>query len=149
MWEHGFSVDAATEHAERHARMPPRPGSDPDMPDDITRISGDQLGTLHAQFVAMADYLEGQVGLADIAAAEEEAYLEHVKAAIRLRKSGTVADKDAKTLNDETFIEAEMSTLRASARAKLLKARLRGYDKCAAALSREITRREKLMEQQR
>ncbi len=111
------------------------------MPDDITAISSDELGLLYGLFVAMCEYLDTATALAEIDSAEAEAYRLHVEAKERLRTSGTVQDKAAKTLNNEAYIEAEQESLVATGKAKLLRARLRGYDRCASALSREMTRR--------
>lgn len=141
-WHPGFSSRAATDHLESLGTvMPARPPTDPQMPDDITSVASDYLGMLHAQFVSYTEYLEAQLALAEIDADEQESYLEHVEAEIRLRKAGTVKDKDSKTKNDLRYIAAEQTALTAKARAKLLKARTRGYERCAAALSREMTRR--------
>lgn len=141
-WEPGFSRQVALDHLESlGAAMPERPETDPDLPDDVTRLGSEQLGTLHAQFVAYVEWLEGETALAEIDADEAEAYLEHVDAEIRLRKAGTVNDKTAKTKNDLRYITTEQAMLTAKARAKLLKARVRGYERCGNALSREMTRR--------
>jgi len=115
--------------------------ADPDMPNDITRIPGEELGMLHGQFAALGAWLEDQLARAEVQQAITEAYFEHVKAAIRLGVSGTVPDKTAKTANDPDVLAGELEVLKAQARYRLLRARLRGYEKCATALSREMTRR--------
>jgi hypothetical protein len=149
MWTSGFTREDASSHLSDVQGVGPiaRPASedgtpdDPQLPYDVTALSYEELGTLYGRFVGMASYFEGEVALADIDAVEAESFLEHVRAKVRLRKAGTVADKDAKTANDREFIEAEMTSLKFTARAKLLKARLRGYEKAAAGLSREMSRR--------
>ena len=128
---------AATELAAPH-----RPTNDPRMSDDVTKISSRDLGTLHARFVAMCEWLDWEVAKAVIDSASQDAFAKHVLAEVRLRKSGTVADKDAKALKDERYIKEEIECVRRNARAKLLRARLSGYERCAAALSREISRRD-------
>jgi hypothetical protein len=140
-WKQGFSVKAAMEAAEHDCPPLACPSEAPLMPDDISHVGADELGELFGRFSAYAAFLEEAVALADIDAGEKEAYLEHIQAKVRLTKSGTVQDKNAKALNSEEYIHCEMESFKAGAKAKLLKARLRGYDKCAAALSREITRR--------
>ncbi len=147
-WHEGFSVNGAITTLQHYGPLMPRPREEPQMVDDISAVEGDGLGQLYGLFVYWTAYLEEQVCLLDLAASESAGRLDHVKAAIRLKKSGTVADRDAKALNDPEFIEAEMPVFTAQAKAKLLRARLRGYEKIAAALSREITRREKLLEHQ-
>lgn len=142
-WVPGFMRRAAEEHAAALGFvLPERPASDPAMPTDITSIDNTELGYLHAAFVAYLEWLEPQLALVEVDADETEAYLEHVKAEIRLKKSGTIADKDAKTINDPVYLEQEQSFLVSKAKAKLLRARVKGYERCAAALSREMTRRQ-------
>lgn len=127
------------------ARGIPRPQSvdwEPELVDDVTDLGSRELGMLHARFVAVCQWLDTEVARAEIDAARAEAYMKHVAAEVRLSKSGTVADKDAKTLNDSRFSEAELTSLKADAKAKLLRARLKGYERYASALSREMSRRE-------
>lgn len=141
-WQPGFSKQAALDHLEEiGGSIPERPDTDPNMPDDVTMLPGEALGVLHAQFVAYTEWMETQVALAEIEAAEAASYQEHVEAEIRLRKAGTVKDKDSKTKNDLRYINAEQAAMMAEAKAKLLKARTKGYERCAAALSREMSRR--------
>lgn len=141
-WHPGFSTRTATDHLEEiGCTMPDRPADDPQMPEDVTVMGSEYLGMLYARYVAYTEWLESHVALAEIDADEQESYLGHVEAEIRLRKAGTVADKGAKTKNDVRYIAAEQASLAAKAKAKLLKARYKGYERCAAALSREMTRR--------
>lgn len=139
-------------YAEAHARLPEGLGVDrplttqgqnidPHLPPDITKLGSNQLGILHAQMVAMGEWLEWEVAKSDVLATNQSAYLDHLKAEIRLGKSGTVKDKDSKTINDVKYVPEVLKDLQVNARTKLLKSRLRGYEKCAAALSREMTRR--------
>jgi len=114
---------------------------DPQMPHDITAVTNTELGTLYGQFVAMATWLDGEATEKEMRAVEAEAYVDHLKAATRLSKTGTVPDKDARTNNDPEVISAEQELLVAQAKAKLLRTRVRGLERCASALSREITRR--------
>lgn len=142
-WEPGFAAaDAMAELARLGATLPGQPQEEPDSPHDVTRLSSDDLGKLHAQFAGYAVYLGARVALARVAAAEEKAYLDHVAAEIRLRKTGTVQDKAAKTINDARFISAEQRKIIAEARYDLLKARMEGYRDIRDALSREISRRQ-------
>lgn len=141
-WNPGFSRQAATDHLEAlGVTMPTRPSYEPRLPDDVTQISGEELGMLHAQFVSFVEWLEAEMVLCELDADENESLLEHVDAEIRLRKAGTVADKAAKTKNDPRYVETELAALSTKAKYKLLKARVRGHERCAAALSREMSRR--------
>jgi len=141
VWTHGFSANAAIEAVAEFAPMADQPVEAPSTPGRVTDLSNEDLGMLHAQFAAFAEYLEPQVALMEIQAAEDESFLAHITAEIRLVKSGTVADKNAKAINDPKYIEAEQRQLVSTAKAKLLKARFNGYVRITSALSREISRR--------
>lgn len=142
-WKQGFSREAAQSYYEDELglQLPSKPEYDVAMPDDLSAIGSMELGTLHAQYVAYVQWLESALAVIEITAREDASYLEHVAADIRLRKSGTVPDKQAKTLKDQRYVDAEQTALISSAKAKLLKARVNGYERLAAALSREMTRR--------
>lgn len=142
VWHPGFSREAAEAHLlGMGGSIPRRPGEDPGMPKDVTILTSSELGELFAAFTAQIEWLECQHALAEIDSAEYSAHSEHVEAEIHLRKSGTVSDKKSKTTNDPRFIEAEQRALVEKAKARLLKARVAGLERCAAALSREMTRR--------
>jgi len=138
------TTDAAIREVMRSGVFEPvKPeGIKPDMPVDVTRLTSEQLGMLYAQMVAMCEWMDWKVVCAEMVAANQEAYLSHVRAEIRLGKSGTVKDKDSKTECDPVFLREELKSLTLTAKAKLLRARLRGYERNAAALSREMSRRE-------
>jgi hypothetical protein len=140
-WHRGFSSHAAVDHLEAIGASLPSKPEDPDLPADITVVTSEELGRLYGQFVGYTGWLETELSLAEMAADEEQAFLEHKEAEIRLRKAGTVSDKTAKTKNDEFYIQAEQAALMAQAKAKLLKVRVRSYERCCGALSREMTRR--------
>jgi hypothetical protein len=149
LWVDRDAAETASQECSAFCKLIDRPRIDPSFPDDITQLTDEELGRLFGRFIAMVDYLEQETAKADVGATSLEARLAHVKAAVRLGKSGTIADRDTKTLNDEAYLAAELPALEAEAKAKLLRARLRGYDKCASALSREMSRREKIMEHMR
>lgn len=141
-WDESMGRQAAEgECARLRVPMAHHPGFDPEMPNDVTLLHSAALGKLYAHFVAYTTFLEAEVALLEVDADGAEALFEHVSAEIRLRKSGTVKDKDTKTLCDPKFIAAEVRLLQARAKAKLLKARVKGYERCSLALSREMSRR--------
>lgn len=140
-WNRGFSKTEAIDYIdELGATLPTRP-DDPNMPADITILTSDELGRLHAQFVAYTGWIEVELSLVEVISDEEEAFLEHVEAEVLLRKAGTVKDKTSKAINDPKYVEAEKVALIAKAKAKLLKARVKGYERCVSCLSREMSRR--------
>jgi hypothetical protein len=141
-WDQGFAQRAAVDYFEtENIRLPGQPSADPDMPSDVTELSSQELGTLYAQFVAYTEFLESKAALAEITSEEDAAYHLHIEAEVRLSKSGTVQDKAAKTLQDPKYIESEIRAISSKAKAKLLRARAKGYERCGNALSREMTRR--------
>ena len=141
-WHPGFSKEAALDHLhDLGASFPQRPHSDPEMPEDVTTLGSEELGTLYAQYVAYVQWLETELALCQIGADESDSHLEHIEAEIRLRKSGTVKDRDNKAKQDEKYIAHEQRALMDRAKAKLLAARVKGYERCANALSREMSRR--------
>jgi hypothetical protein len=150
-WKSGFTREAAIFQYEDSlgAELPGRPDIDPDMPNDVTLLASDGIGRLHALFVSYTGWLESELSLAEISADEEQAFFEHIEAQVHLTRAGTVADKKAKTKNDPRYIAAEQKSLVAHARAKLLRARVRSYERCCGALSREMTRRLGAMERER
>lgn len=113
----------------------------PVMPSNITLLSSDELGHLYGHFIAMATWLDEQATLAEARAAECDVFFDQTKAEELLTKNGTVAAKNAKATTAEHIILAEHSALVATAKAKLLRSRVRGFERCASALSREMTRR--------
>jgi hypothetical protein len=141
-WRTGFSREEALAHYRKLGGvLPKRPSTEPVMPNDVTLLSSEELGCLYAQFVAYSEWLSTETSLCRITADELEAYVAHVQAEIRLRKSGTVKDKDNKAQNSPEFIAVEQRLLVAKAKAELLRARFYGVEKCASALSREMSRR--------
>jgi hypothetical protein len=154
MWTAGFSRKGAVDRLRgiQGVSPVPRPLNHLGVPDDpqlpkgarVTGLSSEDLGWLHMRFVAMVGYFQTEVTLAELDSAEAQAFLKHTQARVRLRKTGTVPDKDAKTFNDREFLEAEMRALTMQAQAKLLRGRLEGYIEYAKGLSREMSRRENL-----
>src|SRR4029077_7274095 len=70
-WERGFSRKAAFDHlGELGVFLPSRP-LDPDMPEDITNLTNDDLGKLYGQFVAYTGWLEVELSLVEIDSDEE------------------------------------------------------------------------------
>lgn len=122
-------------------------GHEPGMPEDVTKLLSHQLGELHGKFASFEAWLLERLALAETDADTADVWLEQVQAQTRLAKSGTVADKNAKAATSPLVMKAKQDLLFLQARAKLLKARVRGFEKLTAALSREMTRREKLADE--
>lgn len=113
----------------------------PEMPADITLLDTSAVSHLMGQMSLVSAHLEEHLALAESAAANSEARLKHLTAEVLLTKSGTVADKNSKALVDPGVVRLQREVLLLQAKARLLRARLRGYEKMAGALSRELSRR--------
>ena len=117
----------------------------PDVPAtvyDAVDLSSDDLGRSYMHHVAYLEFLEREVALLDIDSTEADVYEEQTEALVRLGKVGTVKDKDTKTRLDPAYIEAQLDALEKQAKLKLLRARLKSFERRANALSREMTRRQ-------
>jgi hypothetical protein len=109
---------------------------------DAADLTSDDLGRLYLHHVAYLEYLERECALLDIDAAEAEVWVTQLEANIRHKKAGTVKDKDMKTRMDPEFVSADLDRLEKEAKSKLLRARLKSFERRASALSREMSRRQ-------
>lgn len=114
----------------------------PEMPGDLDQATVGEVVRLQGEYAALAGYLEEQVALAESDSAESSVILENVKARIHLGKAGTIADKAAKVAADPGYQEALAESQKASAIARLLKAKLKSCERCIQALSRAQSAKE-------
>ena len=97
---------------ERGLALPERPQSlvgpapPPRMPDDITVLSDQQLGQLHAELCAHADYAAGQLALAQESFERAKERKKMVHDDLFLEKTGTEKEKEAKVTTDRRYVEA-------------------------------------------
>lgn len=128
-------------------RVPQRPKDekgnyiDPQVPPDITKLNDEQLGKLHSQFAAMMAYVYGQVGLRAVERAIAEQTNIKTRAHVRLVKTGTVADKQAKVETDSRAETSGEMLLVAQSAEGLTQAIFNAYQVGRDLCSRELTRR--------
>lgn len=140
-WAEGPSVDSAIEEIDSEVPMLPLSGEHPEMPRRLDEVGDADLSQLIAHMAAYSAFYQEKAAGESGLAAELEAYLEGREAEVSLARGGTVLDK-----KNRATVHPELATIRhrllvSQAKARLLDARSRGYEKMGAALSRELTRR--------
>lgn len=124
---------------------PTRPHEMPDMPDDLSNVTGEQLGSLMGRFAALIAYAQVKVAEADTLKASRKAKYEIVKAKTYLvyRGDERMTEKQREhSLETHTEVAAaKRDMVEAEQVYELTKALLSGYTQQYGALSRELTRR--------
>lgn len=148
VWNETPGVDAGIQSANRLSPAIRKPvdhetGDEtiPVMPDDITLLADEAISALYGHMVAYSAWLDDITAQEEARLAEAEGFLDGLTAETSLGKTGTVSDKKAKAVTSPIIAETQRKVFSYQARAKVLRARVRSYEKMAAALSRELTRR--------
>lgn len=120
--------------------MPPKPSEVPLLPRDVTELGDQDLMVLWTQFTAWTDYMSVQVALAY----SDEKHL--VKRIERMEQRALLKDEKvtvarAEIKASDEYHDLVQQWLEAEAYRKLLEALFNNYDRDAALLSRELTRR--------
>lgn len=143
------SLAVAADLEKQHLPLPRRPRSDvPELHGDLTDLEDSDLIDLLVKFTRWADYSGGQLAVADVDERFADAYLDKLKAMGLVetyedegpKKGGVTRARAGKTL-DPVYQEAVQDKLNAYARRKLLSARHEAFERDAAVVSRELTRR--------
>lgn len=132
--------------------LAPRPGDgSPELPEDPTALNDSDLMKVFGRFTAWADYLAGQLALAEVdertlhALAEKQeslVMLRHRPTTEQLRKGEvTMTLIKAEVAQNMDVIERWQEHATVYARRKLLNTMFERADRDAAYLSRELTRR--------
>lgn len=133
-------------------RAPPRPSHDgkrlldPTLPPDITRLTDTQLGTLLGEFSSMAQYVGPRTAMKAMVAASAKRRDKITRSMAHLRQRGTVGDKAALVETDPQVMETSHALLVAESEEAIVAALLESYIIGKEALSRELTRRQKVAE---
>ena len=142
----------AAELAEIGLPLPKKPRTDvPDLAGvDLTDLEDGALMDQLVKLTRWADYSGGQLALADVDEAFAKQYVEQLTAqnlvetweagADDKKKPGVTVARAAKA-SDPVYVEAKQEQLNAYARRKLLSARHEAFERDAAVVSRELTRR--------
>lgn len=120
--------------------LPDRPeGEFPDLPDDPTDLSDSELMSLMVEMTRWAEYLSGQVALAEIDVSYAELGLEEIRAlkGYDFRKT----DVKGKAFEDDEFNDRQYKVYEAQAFHTLIKVKYDSADRSGNILSRELTRR--------
>lgn len=111
---------------------------------DLTELDDSGLMLLFTTLTAWADYLGGQLALAEIDERASEAVLKKAEAVSMLRSSptsGKVTMAKAEKYEDPVVEEAQESFMKNHAYRKLLNVLYNNVDRDASLVSRELTRR--------
>jgi hypothetical protein len=122
--------------------FPSAPDEVVDLPTDVSDMDSKDLMTMFATFTAWADYAGAQVGLSVIAERQMERLLDIAEAQAwqELPKSSVTQNKAMIAL-DESVIQAKDRLDEAHAYRRLVTDLAARYERDAAVLSRELTRR--------
>jgi len=146
------TLEAKAALEERGLFLPRKPGDEyPELPEDPTALDDSELMQVFFRFTAWADYLGGQLALAEIderlcqamlAKTEDVVLLRKMPSSEALRKrEDTMTRAKAELSNDKEVIERAEAHATAYAMKKLLTGMFERADRDSAALSRELTRR--------
>lgn len=133
-------------------RVPPRPVGedgeplDPVLPPDLTALSDQQLGRLFSQFACMAQYIQLYLARRGVETAVYKSEEKKLRAKVRLEKSGTSPDKDAKAEVDPRVREMGFHYLVAEGAWTMTDAAMNAFLIGRDATSREMTRRISLLQ---
>lgn len=118
------------------------PYDPPELPNDISAISGDELGCLQGQFAGWANYVEGILAIEEVMKWEYESVEDVTIAKERLKADGNVQDRKDQARIARDTLRAESRAMERKARSKLLQVKLNQFERAQKTLSREQARRE-------
>ncbi len=138
------SLQVAAQLEKESLPLPSRPRTDvPELAGDLTDLEDAELMNQLVLLTRWADYSGAQLAVADVDEKFADALLQRLRAMSTVRASGaekiTVAKAEAES--DPVMVEATDAKLEAYARRKLLQARHEAFERNAAVVSRELTRR--------
>lgn len=113
----------------------------PQLQDDLTKLSSQELGKLLALVTACADYAAYIAAVSDVSRNEAQQSMDLTWARVRMEKSGTVGERDNKTNLDPRMVHSRREFLEREAVARLTAVVSKNYERDLNTLSREITRR--------
>lgn len=114
---------------------------DPQLPRDLTALSDIAIGKIHGEFALMAQYATLHLAILGVVAAATKKADKITRAKVRLEKTGTNPDKEAKVEVDPRVRTIGFDVLVGESTCTLTEAALQGYLIGRDAISREMTRR--------
>lgn len=148
------SLLVAAELEKQSLPLPRKPRADvPELVKDLTDLEDGALMDLLVEFTRWADYSGGQLAVADVDERYADAYVDQLKAkhlvetydlpddtTPKSKRPGVTVARASKSL-DPIYQDAVQDKLNAYARRKLLAARHEAFERDAAVVSRELSRR--------
>lgn len=137
------SLRVAAELEKEELPLPRRPRTDlPELRGDLSDLEDNALIDLLVVMTRWADYSGGQLALAEVDESYAEALLDKLKAFAYVQGAGDkVTTVRAELQMDEEYQDGVQAKLTAYARRKLLTARHTAFERDAAVISRELSRR--------
>ena len=129
-------------------QMAPRPmlddGSyyDGHLPADINSYTNKELGEIYSLQCRFADWVHGLLTVAKASASNAEQKLKQAKAQIRKRQTGTVQDKEDKTVTDSRYVEANVNYIEEDTYSRFVEIRAEAASRDLRVVSRLITTKE-------
>lgn len=115
----------------------------PDLPANLAEVSDIVLMNFYNRFISWAGYAGGELATAIIDERKAERQLSRTETffSVQYKTEKTVAATKARVQQEPEYQEAEDAVDYAFARKKVLETLYNHYEKCAAACSRELSRR--------
>lgn len=117
----------------------------PKVPINISDLTDEEIGELHAIVITFFAYVAGQSAKADNEHKVAQEHCKLVESKVRLGKEGAQKDKDDKKLTDRRFVIANQILLRARCKVAYLNAVISKLEAEAKLISRNITLRGDMM----
>jgi len=123
--------------------LPDIPNEDPSLPVDVSDLDSPTLMSMFSLFTAWCDYASAQVGLAVVMEREAERLLEHAEAESwrDMGKGASVTASKALVVLSDDVQDARVALDECYAYRRLVTDLSARYERDAAVLSRELTRR--------
>jgi hypothetical protein len=128
---------------EQEMGLPDIPSTDPQLPLDVSNLDDRDLMTLFSEFTSWNDFASAQYGLAVITERnmERKVELAEARAWRDLPKSKSVSEAKALVVLNKEVQDAKAAHDRAYAYRKMVGEVVARYERDAAVISRELTRR--------
>jgi hypothetical protein len=114
----------------------------PDMPEDVSSMTAEDLGKTHGIYEAECAWISFCIAKKEIDLSHAQKLLKFIYEKLLERETaGTITEKKRRVEGAQFFLECQLEVSDVESQIKLLKASLVAYSAYAKALSREITNR--------
>lgn len=121
----------------------------PELPADLTALTDQELGRLHGEFACMAQYIQLRLAQRSVETSVYKSEERKLRAKVRLEKTGTNPDKEAKAEVDPRVRELGFHYLVAEGAQTMTDAAMSAFLIGRDATSREMTRRISMIQNER